>query len=54
MADTNPEDARTTRVTDEGRGMLVEGELDREEREAVGDALADDLRELRETNWAVE
>lgn len=54
MADTNPEDARTTRVTDDGRGMLVEEELDREEREAVGDALADDLGELRKTDWKVD
>lgn len=37
-----------------GRGMLVDDDVPREKREEVARALSDEIRELRETEWAVE
>lgn len=41
-------------ISDAGRGMLVDEDLDRESREAIADALAEEIRNLRESEWAVE
>lgn len=41
-------------ISDAGRGMLVDENLDRESREAIAEELADEVRRRRETDWAVE
>lgn len=41
-------------ISDAGRGMLVDENLDREDREAIAKALADEARRRRETGWTVE
>jgi AbrB family looped-hinge helix DNA binding protein len=38
----------------EGRGMLADEDMTREEREAAADALVEGLQEARENEWAVE
>lgn len=38
----------------EGRGMLLEDDVDREVREEAADALVEELEEARETDWAVQ
>lgn len=43
------------KVADEGgRGMLVDDNVSREKREEVAEALSDEIRELRDTEWAAE
>lgn len=43
------------KVADEGgRGMLVDDDVPREKREAVAAELSDEIRDLRESEWAVE
>lgn len=43
------------KVADEGgRGMLFDEHVSREKREEVAEALSDEIRELRDTEWAVE
>lgn len=39
---------------DGGRGMLVDDDVPREKREEVAEELSKDIREMRETEWAVE
>lgn len=41
-------------VSDDGRGMLVDEDLSREEREEIAEDLTAEIRERRETEWAVE
>lgn len=41
-------------VSDAGRGMLVDEQLTREDREAIAEELTDEIRDRRETEWAVE
>ena len=38
----------------DGRGMLADEDMSREEREAAADALVEGLQEARENEWAVE
>jgi len=37
-----------------GRGMLVDDDVPREKREEVAEELSDEIRELRDSEWAVE
>lgn len=39
---------------DRGRGMLVDDNVPREKREEIAEALSEDVREMRDTEWAVE
>ena len=39
---------------DRGRGMLVDDDVPRAKREEVAEALSETVREMRETEWAVE
>jgi len=43
------------KVADEGgRGMLIDDDVPREKREEVAEELSDEIRELRDSEWAVE
>jgi AbrB family looped-hinge helix DNA binding protein len=39
---------------DRGRGMLVDDDVPRAKREEVAEALSEEVREMRETDWAIE
>lgn len=39
---------------DRGRGMLVDDDVPRAKREEIAETLSEDVREMRETEWAVE
>lgn len=39
---------------DRGRGMLVDDDVSREKREEIAAELSEEIREMRETEWAVE
>jgi AbrB family looped-hinge helix DNA binding protein len=39
---------------DRGRGMLVDDDVPRAKREEVAEALSETVREMRESEWAVE
>jgi AbrB family looped-hinge helix DNA binding protein len=39
---------------DAGRGMLVADDVPREKRREIAEELSEEVREMRETDWAVE
>jgi AbrB family looped-hinge helix DNA binding protein len=39
---------------DGGRGMLLDDDVPREKREEVAEELSEEIREMRDTEWAVE
>ena len=39
---------------DAGRGMLVDDDVPREKRREIAEELSEEVREMRETDWAVE
>lgn len=41
-------------IADAGRGLWVDDDLSREDREAVASELETEIRDRRETDWAVE
>jgi AbrB family looped-hinge helix DNA binding protein len=41
-------------ANDRGRGMLVDDDVPRAKREEVAETLSETVREMRETEWAVE
>lgn len=41
-------------IEDSGRGLWVDDELSPEEREEIAQELEEEIRERRETEWAVE
>lgn len=41
-------------IEDSARGLWIEEDLPPEEREAIAQALEDEIRERRDTEWAIE